>query len=80
MKKMKPYYPECGDVVAGLYEDDNTWHRALVNSIEAEQVQVTFLDHGGEEILKPNQIQKLHHDLTEFPIQVSVNPLYNIGL
>ena len=70
MKNMKPYVPKCGEVVAALYVDDNTWHRALVNSIETEQIQVTFVDHGSEEILKPNQIQKLHQDLREFPIQV----------
>lgn len=64
-------YIEHGHLCAAIFPNDNNYHRCRITGIynESNSVRVSYIDYGGDAVVKMNEIKFLSSNFAYLPIQ-----------
>ena len=69
-----------GMVCVAQYTEDKAWYRAIVSGLPGRQnVQVTYVDFGNEEIVPYFKLKKILDKFVSLPVQVRGNSVHIIA-
>jgi len=60
-----PYAPAKDAIVSAQFTEDDAWYRAKVMSVDADQVNVFYIDYGNSEVIPTSRIRPLPSGLPE---------------
>ncbi|RUS80335.1 hypothetical protein EGW08_011904 [Elysia chlorotica] len=55
--------PSTGAACAAIFSEDSSWYRALINSVQGDNLKVTFVDYGNGSEVQKNSVKPLTNAL-----------------
>ncbi|GBM55370.1 Tudor and KH domain-containing protein [Araneus ventricosus] len=82
-EKFRPNYINVGDVVAAIFEVDNSWYRAQVVEVSGEgndkKISLFYLDFGDSADVSPDLVCLIKPDFLSIPFQAIECSLYDVA-